>query len=227
MTFSTTIFLDAYEGSGGKGLNPRQGTYLTGLVNMIGAMLGIYTVKTFGRRTVLLSGHFAIALLHLGVAYTTAVGAVNAQIILVCTVIMVFMMTTGPCAIAYAAETCCDTALSTVFFVYYFWEIVISFTMERLMEAAPVGTFLMYSGITFVSVAYIYFFVGETKGLSEKEKKEIFMPGAIYGRKLRDAEQAPEELGNEHKSRRTLRSEMLSMRISPAGARESHNTPNN
>jgi len=213
MAFSTTIFGEAYEAAGEKGLNPRQGTYLTGLVNLIGAMLGIVVVRKFGRKTVLLAGHFTIGVLHLGVAWATAVGAVNTQISLVCLVIGVYMMTTGPCAIAYAAETCCDTALSLVFVVYYFWDIVISFTMEKLMEKAPTATFLVYAGITFLGVIFIWFFVGETKGLTEKEKKEIFMPGATWGRELCAGEQAPAELGNEHKSRRTLRSEMMSTRL--------------
>ena len=119
----------------------------------------------------------------------------------------------GPCAIAYAAETCCDTALSLVFVVNYFWDIVISFTMEKLMEKAPAITFLTYGSITLLGVIFIWFFVGETKGLTEKEKKEIFMPGATWGRELRSGEQAPAELGNEHKSRRTLRSEMVTARL--------------
>ena len=50
------------------------------------------------------------------------------------------------------------------------------------------GTFFIFGGITAVSVVFIYYFVGETKGLSEREKKEIFMPGATWGRPLRDGE---------------------------------------
>ena len=45
--------------------------------------------------------------------------------------------------------------------------------------------------------------VGETKGLSEKEKKEIFLPGAKWGRKLRPGEQPFAELGQEHKAEQT------------------------
>ena len=44
-------------------------------------------------------------------------------------------------------------------------------------------------------------------GLSEKEKKEIFLPGATWGRKLREGEQTLSELGQEHKSQQTHRSE--------------------
>ena len=44
-------------------------------------------------------------------------------------------------------------------------------------------------------------------GLSEKEKKEIFLPGATWGRKLREGEMPLSELGQEHKSVQTHRSE--------------------
>ena len=78
------------------------------------------------------------------------------------------------------------------------------------MAWSPQGTFFIFGGCSVVSVFFIYFFVGETKGLSEKEKKEIFMPGANYGRKLREGEQALAELGDEHKSKHTIIRERLS-----------------
>ena len=54
--------------------------------------------------------------------------------------------------------------------------------------------------------------MGETRGLSETEKKEIYLPGAKYGRNLKPGEVA-EGVGNEHKSRRTLRSEAIIMKF--------------
>ena len=36
-----------------------------------------------------------------------------------------------------------------------------------------------------VSVIYFIFFIGETKHLTDKEKKELYVPGAKYGRKLK------------------------------------------
>ena len=34
----------------------------------------------------------------------------------------------------------------------------------------------------------MYFFVGETKGLTDAEKRSLFRPGKPYGRKLRPGE---------------------------------------
>lgn len=162
----------------------------------------------------MLVGHSLITVLHVLIAIATLQGWSSVQIVLVCVFIFVYMTTTGPGAWAYAAETCTDAALTAAVFTLYFWQTIESFTTETLMNWSSAGTFFIFGGITGVSVIFIYFFVGESKGLSEKEKKEIFMPGATWGRALREGEAAVAELGNEHKSVMTRRSEMLSGRFS-------------
>ena len=52
----------------------------------------------------------------------------------------------------------------------------------------PIGVFSTYAIFSLTGLAFIYFCVPETKGLSEREKKAMFMPGGRYGRKLRDGE---------------------------------------
>jgi len=76
--------------------------------------------------------------------------------------ILVYMTTSGPCAWAYAAETCSDSALAACVFTLYFWQTVESFTTETLMAWSPQGTFFIFGGITAVSVVFLYMYVGET-----------------------------------------------------------------
>ena len=40
----------------------------------------------------------------------------------------------------------------------------------------PSNVFLIFSALSFLGFVYCYFFIRETKGLTDKEKKEIFMP---------------------------------------------------
>ena len=120
MAFSNTIFANAQESSGG-GITPRTGTYLIGVCNLLAAMCGIYTVRTFNRRTVLLVGHSTITVLHFLIGIATILDYSTIQIALTCIFIFVYMTTSGPCAWAYAAETCTDTALSMCVFTLYFW----------------------------------------------------------------------------------------------------------
>ena len=42
----------------------------------------------------------------------------------------------------------------------------------------------MFGFFSACAVVFEYFYVAETKGLSEREKKGLYCPGAPYGRKL-------------------------------------------
>ena len=50
------------------------------------------------------------------------------------------------------------------------------------------GVFFMFGIFSAIGAIFEYFFVAETKGLSEKDKKSLYIPGAKYGRKLKHEE---------------------------------------
>ena len=96
---------------------------------------------------------------------------------------------------AYAVETITESSLSLVIFIDSLWGIFNTLSFAPLMSWSEPGTFSLFAVITGISVVFVYFYVGETKGLSDREKKEIFMPGATWGRPLREGERAVPELG--------------------------------
>ena len=49
----------------------------------------------------------------------------------------------------------------------------------------------MFAFYNFVAIFFMYFFVPETKGLLEADKKKLFYPGAKWGRKLKEGETMP------------------------------------
>lgn len=171
------------------------------------------TVRLWGRRPIILVGHILMAFLLYGIALTSMYKLNTLGLILILTFIFVYMTTTGPAVYVYIAETCSDVALGVVVFTSYFWETIETLTTETFNEIDPSFVFWLYGSLTFVSIPFIYFYIGETRGLSEKEKKEIFMPGANWGRELKEGEKPFAELGDEHKSRRTRKSEALSTQL--------------
>ena len=48
----------------------------------------------------------------------------------------------------------------------------------------------MFGFLSLFAVIFTYFFVDETMGLSEKQKKALYIPGAKFGRKLRPDEKS-------------------------------------
>ena len=89
----------------------------------------------------------------------------------------------------YITETCQDVALGTGAILIYTIIIVETATTFSLINFLSLaGFFALYGTFTICSILFTYFYVGETKGLSDKQRKELFIPGAKYGRKLRPNE---------------------------------------
>ena len=61
------------------------------------------------------------------------------------------------------------------------WVVILieSLTTESLMESSlkPEGVFILFGIFSMLAVGFEWFFVAETKGLSEREKKAIYIPG--------------------------------------------------
>ena len=58
----------------------------------------------------------------------------------------------------------------------------------------PEGLFILFGMCSMVAVGFEWYFVAETQGLSEREKKNLYIPGQPYGRKLKEGEELPEQL---------------------------------
>ena len=84
------------------------------------------------------------------------------------------------------SEIACDSALGPAFGTLFFSIILGDFLWTDVLEPTLGDTysFFVYGGISIIGVAFIFIYVPETKGLTEKEKKEILKPGGKYGRKL-------------------------------------------
>lgn len=154
----------------------------------------------------MLIGHSTIMVLLVALAVCNFAQADMLAFILICLEIAVYNLTTLQAAWIFSAEVCVDSALGIVI-MSLFIDVLISSTIFPILNnlVTQGGTFLFYAMVTLSGVIFIYFFMPETKYLSEKEKKEVFWPGTEYGRALQ-----PNEIcraGVEHKSRRTVRLE--------------------
>ena len=143
-------------------------------------------------------------------------------IVLVNVFLLVYLTTSGPVAWIYSAETCTDATLGIVIMTLWGMITVETLVSKSIEDAVGhVGFFSMWGIFNVLSTIYVFFSVGETKGLSETEKKEIYLPGAKYGRALKTGEKSV-GVGHEHKSRRTIKSEQLVMNFESNAMLSSH-----
>lgn len=78
----------------------------------------------------------------------------------------------------YAAEVAVDTALGLCILALFLSLLEKAITMEVMVHSAmgPQGMFFLLGGITLAGAVFVWFYIKETKGLSDKEKKQLYTP---------------------------------------------------
>ncbi len=192
MLYSNTIFSGIFSGSNGT-LTARQGTYMIASVNFFASFVSIITVRLAGRRTLLLGGHFIVALCHLMIGLFIILESSTGVICMTCVFMFVYQNTCEPVGQIYQTEICSDIALGVSTQVLWIVILLESLTTETLMDSPlkPEGVFILFGIFSMLAVGFEWFFVAETQGLSEREKKNLYLPGMPYGRKLDENEDVP------------------------------------
>lgn len=72
LQYSNTI-LDTILGEG-SGFTPRQGTYVVALINFLSSVVSVWTINTFGRRTLLILGNYGMTIAHSFIGVSIIVG---------------------------------------------------------------------------------------------------------------------------------------------------------
>ena len=101
-------------------------------------------------------------------------------LIMTCRFMIIYQNTVEPIGQVYVTEVCTDIALGVTTQILWLVILIESLFMESLMESPlkPSGVFFLFSFFSFAALIFEYYFVAETMGLSEREKKELYMPGA-------------------------------------------------
>ena len=150
------------------GFTARQGTYVIAVSNFLASVLCIWTIRTFGRRPLLIFGHCGISLAYLLMGIFTIIGFNYGLLTMICVFLLIYQNTSGPIAWTYATETCCDISLGANILVLYLSILVLQMTTQPLMNSAlhPAGVFFLFSVCSFFAIFYMYFMIPETMGLS-------------------------------------------------------------
>ena len=72
----------------------------------------------------------------------------------------------------------------------YLTVLVLSLSTEPMMDSAlqPQGVFFLFAFLSLCAFIFLYFYLGETRGLTNEQKKSLYCPGAPWGRKLKEGE---------------------------------------
>lgn len=178
--YSSTIF-EAAGASVTKSLIASMGF---GLVNFVFAFPALYTIDTYGRRTLLLFTfpQMAWTLLAAGLCYLIPQSS-SAHLGLVALFVYLFgawySPGEGPVPFTYSAEVFPlshrEVGMSWAVATCLFWAAVLSITFPRMLHAmTPTGAFGFYAGLNLIALTLIFLFVPETKQRTLEELDYIF-----------------------------------------------------
>lgn len=151
--------------NGNSPLTPRQGVYLVGIFNLLASLMATWTVKKFGRKTLLVWGHIGIALAHSGVAAFSLWGVDIGVLIMILSFLVIYLNTSGPISWIYASETTIDAAMGICLLVLWGTVFILSLICPIMMNPhsiGPTGSFLILAGLSVLGTLYNWYFLKET-----------------------------------------------------------------
>ncbi|KAK6083631.1 hexose transporter [Seiridium cupressi] len=185
--YSSTVFKQA----GTDDFNALLASFGFGLVNFIFAWPAIWTIDTFGRRSLLLFTfpNMAWTLLAAGLC-TLIPGSGGAHLGLVALFIYLFAAFyspgEGPVPFTYSAEVFPlshrEVGMSWAVATCLFWAAVLSITFPKILSSLDViGAFCLYAGFNVVAFFMIFLWVPETKQRTLEELDYVFgLPTAKF-----------------------------------------------
>ncbi|KAL8290001.1 hypothetical protein RQP46_002940 [Phenoliferia psychrophenolica] len=183
--YSSTVFVEA-------GLSARKALYASlgfGAINFVFAFPALFTIDTFGRRSLLLATFPNMAWCLLAVAFAflapnKADGtASTVKLALIALFIYIFAMFysvgEGPVPFAYSAEVFPlaqrEQGMAWAVATCLFWAAVLSMTFPAMLRAmTPTGAFAFYAGLNMIAFIMIFFLLPETKQRTLEELDQVF-----------------------------------------------------
>ncbi|KAL2044666.1 hypothetical protein N7G274_002440 [Stereocaulon virgatum] len=187
--YSSTVFVNA----GASNLTALLASFGFGLVNFVFAWPAVWTIDTWGRRTLLLFTfpNMAWTLLAAGLCFIIPQES-RAHLGLIAFFIFLFAAFyspgEGPVPFTYSAEVFPlshrEVGMSWAVATCLFWAAVLSISFPRILRAFfPVGAFAFYAGLNVTALVLIFLFVPETKQRTLEELDYVFaVPTRVHVR---------------------------------------------
>ncbi|KAJ4355484.1 uncharacterized protein N0V89_003500 [Didymosphaeria variabile] len=178
--YSSTIFREA----GASNIVALLVSWGFGMTMFIFAFPALYTIDTWGRRTLLIATFPFMCLTLLGTGFSFYIPESSAAHLgLIALFISLFVAFyspgEGPCAFVYSAEVFPlshrEIGMSWAVATNNFWAAVLGLTFPRILQQfTPTGSFGFYAGLNLVALSWIFCFMPETKQRSLEELDYVF-----------------------------------------------------
>jgi len=156
---------------------------ITSCINVASTFPGLYLVEKWGRRKLLLFGAVGMAVCQLivagvGLEPVANQSAQKALVAFVCIYIFFFACSWGPCAWVVTGEIfplkVRAKSLSMTTASNWLLNWAIAYATPYMTDAIHTNVFWIWAGFCCLCVAFVYFFIYETKGLTLEQVDELY-----------------------------------------------------
>ena len=163
-------------------ITPLQGTYLLGATNAFFSLVPLYTINKLGRRTHYILGQLFMAVFLFICGYAALKEENILSFVSLCAFFMSSTLSQAVINWLYIAEVTVDAAAGFCVAGKSINLLIVSFSFEYMINSPLLihGTIWYYSAVTFVGFIFCLFFVKETMGLTENEKKTLYSPKSDF-----------------------------------------------
>lgn len=150
-------------------MTPRTGAFIIGIVNLVFAILSVFPINRFGRRSILFYGQISMTIAHVLIGVFKVTKLYIPCFIFILVFITVFQLSQGSLSFIYVAEVTIDASVGLVMAGQFGCMLLMTLTVEYMIASSlqVEGTFWIYGGLCAIGVAFVFFFLKETKGLTD------------------------------------------------------------
>ena len=150
--------------------------YLIGIANFLSSIISVLSAGVFGRKFLLIVGHFAIALCMILLGFFASNNFTIDIISLLLFYLFIFQTTLGPIFWIYITEVLVDSAIGFTVSVFFGAMTFISLVSLPIIESnyKLQGLFWVFGFVTLIGGLISIAYVKETQELSDREKRELY-----------------------------------------------------
>ena len=144
--------------------------------NAVSVLIAMAATSYFGRRTLMLWSEGLIAVSLFAMWILKMEGEDTLALLATAVFMLLFELGTGSIVFPYVAEVCSNKAAAVATVNLWLWTLIVGLLTPPMFNTwLPEGrTFIVFGVLSALGFVYVYWFMKETKGLSEAEIKRLY-----------------------------------------------------
>jgi len=131
-----------------------------------------------------------IAVMHLEIVLSKVMGWNYMAIVFMVLTLVSYELSTGPVCYIHVSEVATDVSLGLCMLVLNGFIVLLNLATEPLIHTKGfglAGVFGLLSALSFIGAIFVWVFMRRTEGMSDIEKKTIYMPKGERDRRMKEA----------------------------------------